>query len=665
MILRDTSQNDICQSIITRLTAGTTIPAPLFRVYDGVSVIAECAIGTFSTPVNGYSSATVADDTGVTGTPETYEIIGRANTVIMSGPIAEVPYSLNAGTFHVIGGLRLASPAMQICDDEMAFVTEGATFEPIIEVTGTPTILWTFADGTTSNSATPTAVNYGSTGNRVTKLKVTPWSAVQTINLGYNGGDDGTGYTPESYYHDDQRVSEIINLYLVKSSLVRILACGDIGVKAPMQHIDLSDFTALEVAEFYYNDIKGYSVAGCTALKRLCFEGCGIPVCDFYDCVALEDFRGAIGTYSSIHASYHPNLWHLCVQGNSNLSSLPAIGETFPAIEDLWAFNCSLSGSVGISTANTQLNSVRLNDNDFSSADIDAIIAQMLSINKWITLIYINGNSSPTNAENVAALDAVSYIFAYDALSSPSSSISSSISSSPSSSESSSMSSSFSGSFSNSASPSTSPSSSPSASISASLSSSPSASLSASSSSSPSASGEDITTIYFTTDGDSVNMEVQLSGACDVTWHWSDDTTSTSLTPTKSFGSAATRNHYVTFSNPSAVTRFGRGATVCMIYSVTADWSEFPNCAYLFFYRCGVVDMSLAGGVFNQVHLRNDEGVNVRTPQAQLDEWLIDLADSSWADAPRDLYMQDGRSNASDAAWAVLRAAGWSISGDY
>ena len=60
---------------------------------------------------------------------------------------------------------------------EIVFTTTGSSFSPVLIVTGSPTILWTFADDTTSNSATPTK-NYGTSTTRLNRLTVTPWSAV-------------------------------------------------------------------------------------------------------------------------------------------------------------------------------------------------------------------------------------------------------------------------------------------------------------------------------------------------------------------------------------------------------------------------------------------------------------------------------------------------------
>jgi hypothetical protein len=93
----------------------------------------------------------------------------------------------------------------------IVFTTEGSTFAPVITVTGNPTIRWVWADGTTSSSPTPNK-DYGSPGRRLNRLYVTPWSAVQRINIGYDAGDGGS-YDIE--YVPDQHVSAVQGLHHV------------------------------------------------------------------------------------------------------------------------------------------------------------------------------------------------------------------------------------------------------------------------------------------------------------------------------------------------------------------------------------------------------------------------------------------------------------------
>jgi len=94
-------------------------------------------------------------------------------------------------------------------------VTTGASFAPVIVVEGAPKILWEWSDGTTSDSTAP-SVNFGTEESREQRLRVTPWSALRRINIGYDGGDGGSG---QIEYVADQHVAEVRNLDLVAPSL--------------------------------------------------------------------------------------------------------------------------------------------------------------------------------------------------------------------------------------------------------------------------------------------------------------------------------------------------------------------------------------------------------------------------------------------------------------
>jgi hypothetical protein len=74
--------------------------------------------------------------------------------------------------------------------DVINMQSNGAVFAPVIEVVGTPAIEWVFDDATTSASVTPTK-DYGGPGCRHNYLKVTPWSALIGINVGYDASDGG------------------------------------------------------------------------------------------------------------------------------------------------------------------------------------------------------------------------------------------------------------------------------------------------------------------------------------------------------------------------------------------------------------------------------------------------------------------------------------------
>jgi hypothetical protein len=93
--------------------------------------------------------------------------------------------------------------------------SNGAIFAPVIEVAGNPTIEWIFDDATKSASSTPIK-DYGSVGSRHNYLKVTSWSALKGINVGYDAGDGGYG---SFAMVANQNVLGFQNLTLAKNSL--------------------------------------------------------------------------------------------------------------------------------------------------------------------------------------------------------------------------------------------------------------------------------------------------------------------------------------------------------------------------------------------------------------------------------------------------------------
>jgi hypothetical protein len=124
--------------------------------------------------------------------------------------------------------------------DMINIQSNGAVFAPVIEVVGNPTIEWVFNDAAASSSTAPVK-NYGSVGSRHNYLRVTPWSALTGINVGYDASDGGYGGFA---LVSSQNVSGFQNLNLAKSSLQYLCASYN-----PLTELDLREFTALKFVE--------------------------------------------------------------------------------------------------------------------------------------------------------------------------------------------------------------------------------------------------------------------------------------------------------------------------------------------------------------------------------------------------------------------------------
>jgi archaellum component FlaG (FlaF/FlaG flagellin family) len=249
--------------------------------------------------------------------------------------------------------------------DEMLFLTEGSGFSPLIQLNQTATVLWTFADGTTSSSLNPTK-DYGSNASRMNRLKVTPWDAVSMINIGYNGGDGGWSLP----HVDNQQVSYLKNTHLVKNSLQ--YWCSSFNL---LDTLNFDNFTNLEDIECYLSyTVSKVSLKNTPKLRRLCLEDNNLSEYDISESPALEDIRGALNNYSTIN---FPNsteeFWHICVRENPQLTndSLFAHLERFPNIADLFIWNTNQSGTFSLAQNNLSRDVYLLCDgNHFSALDL-------------------------------------------------------------------------------------------------------------------------------------------------------------------------------------------------------------------------------------------------------------------------------------------------------
>jgi hypothetical protein len=255
---------------------------------------------------------------------------------------------------------------------EIVFTTQGDSFSPMIEVDTDAVVRWTWADGTTSAAHSPTK-SYGSVGARRNRLLVTPWSALKTINLGYDGGDGGT-LNYGTYLKPDQRVSAVENLDLVRDSLV--VWCSSYN---NIPTLDFSGFSKLETIECYLsNSLYLVNLDNTPALRRACFEDCDLLSLDVTGCPNLEDLRGAVNDYETIaFGPSYSRLWHICVRDNGSSITdrdLFANTQAFPAIRELFIWNDNQSGALRIPSTGAGDVDIAVNDNSYESADFSGAL---------------------------------------------------------------------------------------------------------------------------------------------------------------------------------------------------------------------------------------------------------------------------------------------------
>jgi Leucine-rich repeat (LRR) protein len=361
--------------IVTTISWSTDIPADSLIEY-GTDIRALTVTVTGTVSSSDLSLLHVLTVEGLEpGTHYWYRVTSRTPT----GSATSLPYSL------LTGG--------ELHPDEIVFKTTGSSFEAIIDVDSGATVLWTFADGSTS-SATHPFINYQSAAVRFNRLKVTPWSAIRTIDFGYDGGDGGS-YLSEAYYLPQQNVTAVYGTQNAAPSLRAWASSNN-----PLLALDFHDFVSLEAMEaFLCQSVRTVDLRNTPALRRLCLEDNDLVALDLSGCPNLEDLRGAQNAYTSITwGATGAHVWHICVRDNPQLTqNHPAISK-FPMLTELFIWNDNQDGVLEMTgTGNPAIASLAAAGNHYTSANLAGIFpvgrsgAIDLSNNALISL-NISGN---------------------------------------------------------------------------------------------------------------------------------------------------------------------------------------------------------------------------------------------------------------------------------
>lgn len=293
------------------------------------------------------------------------------------------------------------------------FTTEGSSFAPVIIVTGNPTIRWVWADGTTSSSPTPNK-DYGSPGRRLNRLYVTPWSAVQRINIGYDAGDGGS-YEIENV--PDQHVSAVRGLHHVAPSLAQW--CSSYN---QITSLNFRNFTNLNTIECFLSySLRTVNLTNTPKLRRACFESCNLESLDLSGNPNLEDLRAAGNDLSTLNfGNIGAHIWHICMPVNPHLTNRTIFADMtlFPNIAELFIWDDNQTGSLRLPATNPTLEVRILADgNQYNSLDLSGALANAAGTavvsfrNNNLSTVNITGCSQITelylesNQLEAAALD--------------------------------------------------------------------------------------------------------------------------------------------------------------------------------------------------------------------------------------------------------------------
>lgn len=277
--------------------------------------------------------------------------------------------------------LGIPGVAPQFGSDAIVLQTEGASFEAILGVAPGAQVYWSFGDGQVATGAHPSVV-FGAASTRRNRLRVVPWAALETINLGFDafdGGDDARYGTPFDVL-PAQLVSSIERLQLA-TSLARLALSSTpslgSGSSQLVTSLDLSSLASLtQVEATRIDSLVSVDLSGLTSLVRGAFEGPAgktiLHSLDFSACPLLIDVRGADNGLTSFALPLTPltAMWHLCIRDNPNLATqLPDLS-LFAALTQCWIWNCNQSGELRIGADGMQ--SLLAYSNNYTALDLSA-----------------------------------------------------------------------------------------------------------------------------------------------------------------------------------------------------------------------------------------------------------------------------------------------------
>jgi hypothetical protein len=284
----------------------------------------------------------------------------------------------------------LSNYGIMLPADDVIFTVTGSFFTPTIVVGQGAKILWTFPDGTTSNSPNPNRM-FGSSGIRKIRLKVTPWNAITRLNLGFDGKDTEI----DNFEHvTAQSVSAIQHFNLMRESLREFCY----SYNQFLSSLDFSNFTKLETIESYgATGLISVNLTGTSSLKRVCFEKAKkLSVIDLSDSPNMHDLRGSTDhSYTLIFSTDlggRAHYSHICVHDLEMTTNLPPMN-TFPQLKDMLIWNLNQAGELNCSGMQ-HIGYCPLQKNHYTSAVFSNSTANNIDLSdnalKSITLIGCN-----------------------------------------------------------------------------------------------------------------------------------------------------------------------------------------------------------------------------------------------------------------------------------
>jgi hypothetical protein len=284
--------------------------------------------------------------------------------------------NINCFAVNTLKNERIEIQEMKATPEEIVFYSNGSVFSPVIVLQDTAEILWTFDDNSTSNSASPSK-DYGTEQLRKNMLKVTPWSAVRRINIGYDAQDGGS---PEIEMVSNQQVSKVENLELVAPYLKEW--CSSYNM---LTSLNFSNFVNLETIEcFLSQSLQSINLTNTPKLKRACFVINALQELDLRDCTSLKEVLvGSNPVTKILFPEKADSLWYLGARNDSLLTNQGTFNDLskFPNISHISIWKSNQKGSLIIpKTHPTRWVWIRAYENQYSYLDLRGALQNIREI---------------------------------------------------------------------------------------------------------------------------------------------------------------------------------------------------------------------------------------------------------------------------------------------
>ena len=361
--------------------SGTTYQ---LRAYDGTNTASlsfapvkgeTCKIGLR------WNTAALKMQLSVSGggvAESTFDGAFAAGSSLVVGAGASTPFSISDVKIYSrdLGTARLnaLTSDQRLVDTGVggAFTFTGAdtTFDPTITTTGSPTILWTFADGSTSSSANPGTKTFQTKQYRNHSLTVNNWALVTQVDFNTDG------------------ISRI-NLPLASLTALTLFYAYDNQLTGSIP--SLSANTALANFSVHTNQLTGSipSLSANTALITFFVHNNQLTgtIPSFSANTALATFYAYTNQLTGSIPSLTANtaLANFQVNNNQLTGSIPSLTAN-TALATFYAYDNQLTGSIPSLSANTALITFFVHNNQLTGT------IPSFSANTALTTLYLHSN---------------------------------------------------------------------------------------------------------------------------------------------------------------------------------------------------------------------------------------------------------------------------------